>query len=335
MKQQFLECMKLLVAKNVIPIVRANMLVCAVVSHDREKVVRGDLMELGVNFSTLMYPSSSANVMDDHSKNKVEKECRIEFFMDPSLYRKVDERIKNEKKGRLEIIKQAVFEEGDVDLDSELARKDKLKEAALLVAAQRQERLHASQAITSSENIERPINTKEEGEASAHLEASLILSNDDNQGDSVSECHSDEMIQNTPVNGNLQKNQRKAQKKSKKAKRREKEVAEEREKRVEAERLRQEERKVRLEKGDLHGNVKKGDKNSIQSNDDGKTNGSKSCTTCGGNYNEAEFRAHFRSDFHRYNLKLKLSGAPCISEEEFLLCDASSFFDINDDTSGR
>jgi len=72
-KQQFLECMKLLVAKNVIPIVRANMLVCAVVSHDREKVVRGDLMELGVNFSTLMYPSSSANVMDDHSKNKVEK----------------------------------------------------------------------------------------------------------------------------------------------------------------------------------------------------------------------------------------------------------------------
>jgi hypothetical protein len=322
--------MKLLVAKNVIPIVRANMLVCAVVSHDREEEVRADLMELGVNFSTT-YPSNSANVIDDHSKTQFAKERRIEFLMDPSLYRKVDERITREKKGRLEIIKQAVFEEGEVDLDSELARKDKLKEAALLAAAQREERLHASQATSPSENIECPINKKEEGEKPSHLETSLNHCVIDNQDDNVSECDSDDMIQNTAVKGNLQRNQRKAQKKSKKAKRREKEAAEEREKRIEAERLRQEERKVRLEKADLHGNVEKEEKNSVQTSAVGKANGTKSCTTCGGSYSEAEFRAHFRSDFHRYNLKLKLSGAPCISEEEFLLCDASSFFDINND----
>ena len=97
MKQQFLECMKLLVAKDVIPIVRANMLVCAVVSHDREEEVRADLMELGVNFYTTR-PPNSANGIDDHSKTQFAKECRIEFLMDPSLYRKVDERIKNEKR---------------------------------------------------------------------------------------------------------------------------------------------------------------------------------------------------------------------------------------------
>ena len=53
----------------------------------------------------------------------------------------------------------------------------------------------------------------------------------------------------------------------------------------------------------------------------------KSCNTCGGSFDTpAAFRAHFKSDWHRFNQKLKLKDAAPISEEEFKLCDADSFF---------
>jgi ribosome maturation protein SDO1 len=55
--------------------------------------------------------------------------------------------------------------------------------------------------------------------------------------------------------------------------------------------------------------------------------GSKSCNTCGGSFaSSSGYRAHFRSDWHRFNQKMKLQGASPVSEEEFKLCDAESFF---------
>lgn len=59
--------------------------------------------------------------------------------------------------------------------------------------------------------------------------------------------------------------------------------------------------------------------------------GQKSCNTCGGSFSAAEYRAHFRSDWHRFNQKLKLKGLPAVSEEEFRLCDAEEFFGSNQD----
>ena len=49
----------------------------------------------------------------------------------------------------------------------------------------------------------------------------------------------------------------------------------------------------------------------------------KPCTTCGGEgfRSLAEYRAHFRSDWHRFNLQLKMKKIPVISEEEFLSVD--------------
>lgn len=41
---------------------------------------------------------------------------------------------------------------------------------------------------------------------------------------------------------------------------------------------------------------------------------------------QASYREHFKSDLHRYNLKLKMKGAPPVSEEEFRLVDAEDFF---------
>ena len=53
----------------------------------------------------------------------------------------------------------------------------------------------------------------------------------------------------------------------------------------------------------------------------------KSCNTCGGSFEgAAAYRAHFRSDWHRFNQKLTLNGAAPISEQEFKLVDAESFF---------
>lgn len=53
----------------------------------------------------------------------------------------------------------------------------------------------------------------------------------------------------------------------------------------------------------------------------------KSCNTCGGFFDSAsDYRAHFRSDWHRFNQKLKLKGAAPVSEQEFLMCDAETFF---------
>lgn len=59
---------------------------------------------------------------------------------------------------------------------------------------------------------------------------------------------------------------------------------------------------------------------------DANTN-AKRCNTCGGSFDSAAaYRAHYKSDWHRYNQKLKLQGVPPISEEEFQLCDADAFF---------
>ena len=55
--------------------------------------------------------------------------------------------------------------------------------------------------------------------------------------------------------------------------------------------------------------------------------GSKSCNTCGGAFlSTSDYRAHFRTDWHRFNQKLKLKGQAPVSQEEFKLCDAETFF---------
>jgi ribosome maturation protein SDO1 len=61
----------------------------------------------------------------------------------------------------------------------------------------------------------------------------------------------------------------------------------------------------------------------------------KSCNTCGGSFvGAAAYRAHYKSDWHRYNQTLKLKGVAPVSEKEFLLCDAESFFGKDADSDG-
>ena len=305
-KQQFLECMKLLSAKNVIPIARAKMQLCAIVSVEDEASVRKVLMEAGVE-SFLLASTTTTNTKHDYLKTDAKDEAKLEFVIDPSLYRKVDEIVKSSTRGRLEIIKQAVFEEGDFDLDSEIARKEKM------AAANQLEMTRETDAIVSTNDFSETAIDHDVALVTSSSQA-LRLEDDINQVDEKSDTTEDEdnLFPCLSSNEDVQQSQKRAQKKSKKAKRREKEAAQDREKRVEAERLRQEERKNRL--GQDGTNTKLND--ILARSNGGKMNGTNSCNTCGGNYSDADFRAHFKSDFHRYNLKLKLRGAPCISEGE-------------------
>ena len=331
-KQQFLECVKLLKSKNVIPLERARMHLCAIVSSEEEENVKRDLMEAGVH----LIPSSC-----DNSTNKNLGEVKLDFLMDPSLYRKVDDIIKNKcgsKNRRLEIVKQAVFEEGDVDLDSELARKDRLKAATGQQVGQHQGEVNSASDNEDAGDEEEVINLlsndvkdlclrcvdkkekAEEGSENDYADGTVQedhISDEENEEDDE-----DGAVPYLSMIGNVRQNQKNAQK-SKKAKRREREEAEEREKLIESERARQKERRLRLCKEGRMADMDTGDSRD-SATAGGKTKG---CNTCGGSYTDADYRAHFRSDFHRFNLKLKMQGVPCISEEEFKLCDANSFFD--------
>lgn len=50
---------------------------------------------------------------------------------------------------------------------------------------------------------------------------------------------------------------------------------------------------------------------------------SRQCSTCGGDFGAdmAKYREHFRSEWHRYNLKVKSKKMPTVSEDEFNAVD--------------
>ena len=51
------------------------------------------------------------------------------------------------------------------------------------------------------------------------------------------------------------------------------------------------------------------------------------CNTCGASWsNSGEHRAHYKSDWHRYNLKLKQAGADPVTEQEFVDIDNDALF---------
>jgi len=211
-------------------------------------------------------------------------------LVDPSLYRDLDE-ICKKANGRLEILQQVVRQEGDVDLELEIERKKQ-------------------QTVVNEENealasqMEHTLHLNGEGAEAARLTASAATDADDD-------------LYGLQDGNSLRLNQKKANKKSKKAKRREKEEAAERQARIDFEKQRQEERAMTM--GTPHTN---------DSGDQQQQGEAKSCNTCGGSFPSASaYRAHFRSDWHRYNIKLKMKGVTPVSEQEFLLCDSDAFFE--------
>ncbi|KAL7455330.1 hypothetical protein ACHAWC_006867 [Mediolabrus comicus] len=163
----------------------------------------------------------------------------------------------------------------------------------------------------------------------AKMKLAIVLLQQDDGGGDNDDDDDDDMAQKA------------AQKKSKKAKRREKEDAVEREEKIAAERARQKERVERLglqnevqdgatavnETASTSTNNTTSQASSSSTTTTNTNNGeNKACNTCGGSFAPHEYRSHFRSDWHRYNVKLKLKGCATVSEKEFLLCDSDAFF---------
>ena len=49
----------------------------------------------------------------------------------------------------------------------------------------------------------------------------------------------------------------------------------------------------------------------------------KSCTTCGGAFDNIAFREHFRTEWHRFNLRRKMDGDTTLTEADFLALSLS------------
>lgn len=281
-KQQFLECVKLIKMKGSLPLERAKMELCAVFQVEPEDV----LLELrSEDLELLNY--------------ELDIPYRVGIVADPSLYRKINDIVENAG-GRLEIARQCVREEGDANLESEISRKDKVQSDAKYLQTIKKEE-HANSP--SGSDILPQLLLEGEGLTS------LAINNRTDHGGSRGEH----------VEPNSRKEQKKAQKKSKKAKRREKLDGAEREDRIQKEKTRQKERQERINTNETPESASK----KVSLNDASAFQNRSSCNTCGGSFSKSEYRCHFRSDWHRYNLKLKLNGVSIISEEEFNSCDAN------------
>ena len=103
---------------------------------------------------------------------------------------------------------------------------------------------------------------------------------------------------------NRRKQQKKAKKKNQKAKRRDQTI----------------DTDVSIPKTDIQDQPKRMPLSAPENSSVNSTR--KSCNTCGGFFDTpAAYRSHFKSDWHKFNQKLKLQGVPPISEKEFMVCD--------------
>jgi len=320
-KGQMLECVKAIQKQGCLPLERAKMKLCAYVEAGASERVGRELRGVGC-----------LELKELEGEGDAHAQTRIEFLMDPGLYRRVDEIVKfggvdDDNKtsignqaggvcGRLEILRQCVYEEGEVELESELRRKENLINEVNVNSAEYKENSRTGDQGSSSAPPETNVNVN------------VVLLPDNDQDASPININPDEpdappQLQLTSKQ--VKQNHKKAAKKSKKAKRREKEEAAEREAKLQAENNRQTERLTRLmAEGKIDATCVSVPDTPSNNNTVGA--GRKSCNTCSGSFTASEYRAHFKSDWHRYNLNLKMEGVKCVSEDEFKSCDVDSFF---------
>ena len=296
-KQQFLDCVKLIQKKKVLDIERAKMQLALVLLDNSDSGDEGNnLVDRRRNATNLLI-EEGVSKSDIIPQKDDEDATRIIFLSDPSLYRKMEGIAKNSSvQGRIEIIQQCVTEEGDVTLGSELERR----------AQQKQQHDEAEE-----ERANRNVDSVDDSLTSNIQSLSI------NESATSKEDNHYELPQRVT---NSRKAQKAQQKKSKKAKRREKEEQAEKDERIAAEKTRQKERAERL-------GIAEGSNGTTAETSSASGGGdTKPCNTCGGSFTPGEYRSHFRSDWHRYNVKLKMKGVAPISEREFELCDADEFF---------
>eukprot|EP00531_Pseudo-nitzschia_arenysensis_P010302 CAMPEP_0116139902 /NCGR_PEP_ID=MMETSP0329-20121206/13555_1 /TAXON_ID=697910 /ORGANISM="Pseudo-nitzschia arenysensis, Strain B593" /LENGTH=428 /DNA_ID=CAMNT_0003634967 /DNA_START=39 /DNA_END=1325 /DNA_ORIENTATION=+ len=211
---------------------------------------------------------------------------KYQILVDPSLYRILNDAMQKMPGARIEIVNQVVTKQGDVDLETEVGQKSNMMTGTS----------DGNKGFRSTPSMQSQTNS------------AVTYGEDESAGDNF---------------GDTSAGRRKAQKKNKKKNRKMKRRA--------------------IESNDFGSNEVEnlGQSLSTQLKVDGINNtpavsaggntsdasGRKSCNTCGGFFDTpAEFRAHFKSDWHRFNQKLKMKGCTPVSEKEFLMCDSDTFF---------
>jgi ribosome maturation protein SDO1 len=309
LKKQCLDAVKFL--KNEIPIERAKM-------------------EVSLKFDT----AKTADVMaslEGKTKRVVQEKTKLDdkdganvlvLQVDPSLYRELDDICKNVG-GQLEILQHVVSVEGDVDLDKEMARVQESKSRDAATAATAANALaeemdeldldHVAVGETKTESETKHVgDTVQYNEEAAEEDDVYTVDNDDSEeGGKVAVVP--ERLSS--------KNQKKLLKKAKKAQRRK------------AHNIETNEAPSHVDPASsisdtlTHTDVVSSTTATANTTTTMDTPNAKSCNTCGGAFvSTADYRAHFRSDWHRFNQKLKLQGQQPVSEEELRLCDAETFF---------
>lgn len=279
-KQQFLDCVKAIQEKGILPIRRAKMEL-AIFMPDPS--VAGNLV-------VVLKDEAQASIQASQHKE------RVQFLIDPSKYRAADA-IAKKIGATLEIVRQIVTQEGDVDVSLELERN----------TANQQNQMAQQHTVKIDGDLAADID-----ELDKELDGLDLQQTNPYLGDDDDEYEDSQQM-------SQRKQNKKAQKKSKKAKRREKEETSLRLERMETEKARRDQREERLSQ-------EKKSETVISAASTGGDGSRKSCNTCGGDFTPAGYRAHFRSDWHHYNQKLKMKGVTPIDEKEFLMFDADAFF---------
>lgn len=274
-KQQFLDCVKAIQEKKVLEIQRAKMELSMVLINGEDEMQKL-ISELEKDASALIQSTDQKDL--------------VRFFIDPSFYRRVDA-IAKTYNAKLEILRQIVREEMDVEVTLEVERKS-IKE---------------HEALSLSKN-----DIEGENTITGSMASMNINDVDDKPEGGVPHTYSSDEDR---VHLSSRKQNKNAAKKSKKAKRREKENEAMRQERLDAEMARRKEREERLEKA----GTAQESKTDISTDVDSSR---KSCNTCGGSFTPAGYRVHFKSDWHRYNQQLKLKGIAPVEEKEFNMISA-------------
>lgn len=289
LKRQYLDAVKFL--KDILPIERAKMELSFEYNPSDEELVKETLLSVEVD---------SFRKGDEEGAQKI-----VIFQVDPSYYRTLNEISETMKDSRLEIIQHKVVNT-DEALDSQPTTETISKvvdndytydDEAVKLRGELEKLGIRSESAPAQETLVKP-------------QPDLTTNNDsDHRSDSQSEG-AESSSSDEAFHGNRRKNQRKVQKKLKK-----------KNKRGQEEKVDSKETKGASDQTNVAA------ERIVPAEVAGDGDAGKSCNTCGGVFpNNASYRAHFRSDWHRFNQKLKVKGLQPVSEQEFLLCDAEAFF---------
>lgn len=320
-KQQALEVIKRL--KEVMPIDRAKMKLRVTTTEGDASPLKQALGELGVE--------NYEKTVADGGGGGGAGETTVDFLVDPGMYREVEETVRTLAGGRstLDVLQLSVQQEGEADMDVELMRKGLL---AVKMNKSNNGGGNKQSTLEEEDGLMMPAAGRR-GKPRAGGAGGGVSSDEEQRRRQQAKGGGARGEGRGAGEGGVGK---RGGKKSKGAKRREKEEAEERDMRQkevqERQQKRQQAKAERLGADDM-GMGRETEQRATAAfsaaSGVGEKGGKKplGCNSCGLTFGDTSaHREHYRSDLHRYNLKLKMKGLPPVSEDEFRLVDAEDFF---------